>query len=118
LDWENAGICLLAKEILGLLCSMSILKEGKGPEDFFLVAGELLRGQAQIEHTGVEEGSSGALFAGEVGRERSFGLAHCLDKAARAEEGGITREGDTDIGDGAMVDTGAELVISWVICCN
>jgi len=46
LNWENASVCLLAKEVLGLLCSMSILEEGEGPEDFFLVAGELLWGQA------------------------------------------------------------------------
>jgi len=44
LNWENTSVCLLAKEVLGPLCSMSILEEGKGPEDFFLVAGELLWG--------------------------------------------------------------------------
>jgi len=49
------------KEVLGPLRSMSILEEGKGPKDFFLVAGELLQGQAQIQSAGVEEGSSGAL---------------------------------------------------------
>jgi len=46
LNWKIAGVRLLAKEILGPLCSTSILEEDKGPEDFFLVAGELLWGQA------------------------------------------------------------------------
>jgi len=44
-NWKDAGVCLLVKEVLGPLCSTSILEEGKGPEDFFLVAGELLWGQ-------------------------------------------------------------------------
>jgi len=48
LNWENASIYLLAKELLGPLRSMSILEEGEGPEDFFLIAGELLWGQTQI----------------------------------------------------------------------
>jgi len=71
-NWEDASVCLLAKEVLGLLRSTSILEEGKGLEDFFLVAGELLQGQVQIQHAGVEEGSSGTLFAGEVWRRREF----------------------------------------------
>jgi len=45
LNWKNAGVRLLMKEVLGPLCSTSILEEGKGPEDFFLVTGKLLRGQ-------------------------------------------------------------------------
>ena len=52
------------------------------------------------------------------GGERSFGLARCLDEAARAGEGGLTRGEDTGIGGGATIGVGAELVISWVICCN
>ena len=48
LNWENISVHLLAKEVLGLLRSTSILEEGEGPEDFFLVAGELLQGQMQI----------------------------------------------------------------------
>jgi len=52
------------------------------------------------------------------GEEGSFGLARCLDKAARAGEGGVTGGGDTGIGGGATVDAGAELVISWVTCCS
>jgi len=70
LNWKNAGVCLLVKEVLGPLRSTSILEEGKGPEDFFLVASELLWGQAQIQHTEVKEGSSEAPFSREVcGRE-------------------------------------------------
>jgi len=69
-NWENASIHLLAKEVLRLLHSMSILEEGEGSEDFFLVTGELLQGQAQIQHIGVEEGSFRTPFAREVwGRE-------------------------------------------------
>jgi len=52
------------------------------------------------------------------GGEGSFGLARCLDGVARAKERGLTRGGDAGIRGGAMVDAGAELVISWVICCN
>jgi len=52
------------------------------------------------------------------GREGSFGLARCLDKVAGAREGGLTGGRDTSIRGGATVDAGAELVISWVICCN
>ena len=47
-NWEDASVRLLVKEVLGLLHSMSILEEGKGPEDFFLVADELLRSQVQV----------------------------------------------------------------------
>jgi len=72
LNWKNAGVCLLAKEVLGPLRSTSILEEGEGPEDFFLITGELIQGQVQIQHTGVEEGSSGALFAREVGGRGEF----------------------------------------------
>ena len=50
-------------------------------------------------------------------REGSFGLACCLDKAARARERGLTGGGDMGIGGGATVGAGAGLVISWVICC-
>ena len=52
------------------------------------------------------------------GGEESFGLARCLDEAAGAGEGGVTRGGDTGIGGGATVDAGEELVISWVTCCS
>ena len=45
---------------------MSILEKGEGPEDFFLVAGELLQGQVQIQCAGVEESLSGTLFTREV----------------------------------------------------
>jgi len=52
------------------------------------------------------------------GGERSFGLARCLDEAAGAEKGDVTGGGDTGIRGRAMVGVGAELVISWVICCS
>jgi len=48
LNGKNAGVCLLAKEVLRPLCGLSILEEGKGPEDLFLIAAELLQGQVQI----------------------------------------------------------------------
>jgi len=46
------------------------------------------------------------------GGGESFGLACCLDEAAGAGEGGLTRGGDVGIGGGATVGTGAGLVIS------
>jgi len=52
------------------------------------------------------------------GGEGSFGLACCLGEAAVAGEGGVTGGGDIGIGGGVTVDAGAELVISWVICCS
>jgi len=42
----------------------------------------------------------------------SFGLAHCLDRAARTGEGRLTGGEDTGIGDRATVGVGAELVMS------
>jgi len=51
------------------------------------------------------------------GKERSFGLAHCLDEVAGTGERGLTGGGDIGIGGKATVGTGAGLVISWVICC-
>ena len=46
------------------------------------------------------------------GKERSFGLARCLDEVARAGKGGLTGGGDTGVRVGAAVGTGAELVMS------
>jgi len=54
----------------------------------------------------------------KLGGEGSFGLARCLDKATGAGEGGVTGGGDTGIGGRVTVDLGAELVITWVICCS
>jgi len=71
-NWKNAGVHLLAKEVLGPLHNTSILEEGEGPEDFILITGELLQDQVQIQRAGVEEGSSGTLFAREVWRRREF----------------------------------------------
>jgi len=48
LNWKNAGVRLLAKEVLGPLCSTSVFEKGEGPKDFLLVTAELLRSQAQI----------------------------------------------------------------------
>jgi len=46
LDRKNAGVCLLAKEVLGPPRSTSIFEKGEGPKDFLLIAAELLRSQA------------------------------------------------------------------------
>jgi len=46
LDRKNAGVCLLAKEVLGLPRGTSILEKGEGPKDFLLIAAELLQSQA------------------------------------------------------------------------
>jgi len=48
LDRKNAGVRLLAKEVLRPPRSTSVFEKGKGPKDFLLVAAELLRSQAQI----------------------------------------------------------------------
>jgi len=63
---KDASVCLLAKEVLRPPHSLSIFEEGEGPEDFLLIAAELLWGQAQIEGTRVEEGPTGTLFIGDV----------------------------------------------------
>jgi len=93
LNWEDASVRLLAKEVLGPLRSTSILEEGKGPEDFFLVAGELLWGQAQIQHAGVEEGSSGALFAGEVWGRGEFWLCSLFRQSSQSRGGRSNQRG-------------------------
>jgi len=46
LDRKNASVRLLAKEVLGPPHGTSILEKGKCPEDFLLVAAELLQSQA------------------------------------------------------------------------
>jgi len=46
LDGKDAGVCFLAKEVLGPPCGSSIFEKGKSPKDFFLIAAELLWGQA------------------------------------------------------------------------
>jgi len=46
LDRKNAGVCLLAKEVLGPPRSTSIFEKGEGPKDFLLIAAGLLRSQA------------------------------------------------------------------------
>jgi len=46
LDWKNAGVHLLAKEVLGPPRGTSVLEKGKGPKDFLLLIAELLRSQA------------------------------------------------------------------------
>jgi len=69
---KNTGVCFLAKEVLGPLRGLSILEEGKGLENLFLVAAKLLRGQAQIQHTGIEEGLTEASFTGEFGGRGEF----------------------------------------------
>jgi len=46
------------------------------------------------------------------GGEGSFGLAHCLDGAARAGEGGVTGGGDMGIGGGATAGAGVGPVMS------
>jgi len=48
LNWEDASVCFLAKEVLGPLCSLFILEESEGPEDFLLVAAKILWDQVQI----------------------------------------------------------------------
>jgi len=46
LDRKNAGVRLLAKEVLGPPRGTSVLEKGEGPKDFLLIAAELLRSQA------------------------------------------------------------------------
>jgi len=83
LNWKNAGVHLLVKEVLGPLHSTSVLEEGEGPKDFFLVAGELLWGQMQIQSAGVEKGLSGAPFAREVWRRREFWPRPLFERGGR-----------------------------------
>jgi len=46
LDRKNAGVRLLAKEVLRPPRCTSIFEKGEGPKDFLLIAAELLRSQA------------------------------------------------------------------------
>jgi len=60
------------KEVFRLPGGSSILEKSESPEDFFFVTTELLQGQAQIQHTGVEESLTRTLFAREVWRRGEF----------------------------------------------
>jgi len=46
LDRKNAGVRLLAKEVLGPPRGTSVFEKGEGPKYFLLIAAELLRSQA------------------------------------------------------------------------
>jgi len=46
LDRKNTGVCLLAKEVLGLSHGTSVFEEGECPKDFLLIMAELLQSQA------------------------------------------------------------------------
>jgi len=46
LDRKNAGVHLLAKEVLGPPHGTSIFEKGEGPKDSLLIAAELLWSQA------------------------------------------------------------------------
>jgi len=65
LNRKDAGVHLLAKEVLRLPHSLSIF-EGEGLKDFLLVVAKLLWGQVQIEGTRVEEGPTRTLLTREV----------------------------------------------------
>ena len=65
LNRKDAGVHLLAKEVLRLPHSSSIF-EGEGLKDFLLVVAKLLWGQVQIEGTRVEEGPTRTLLTREV----------------------------------------------------
>jgi len=93
LNWKNAGVCLLAKEVFRPLRSTSVLEEGKGPKDFFLIVGELLWGQMQIQSAGVEKGSSGAPFAGEVRGRGKFWPCSLFRRSGRSRGGRYNRRG-------------------------
>jgi len=100
-NWEDASVRLLAKEVLRPLCSISILEKGEGPEDFFLVVGELLWGQAQIQRAGVEKDSSRTPFAREVWRREFWpcllfgrGRRHWGRRADRRQRWGYRRWSD------------------------
>jgi len=46
LDRKNAGVRLLAKEVLGPPRGTSVFEKGECPKDFLLIAAELLQSQA------------------------------------------------------------------------
>jgi len=48
LDRKNAGVRLLAKEVLRPPCGTSVFEKDKDPKDFLLIAAKLLQSQAQI----------------------------------------------------------------------
>ena len=66
LKGKDASICFLFEKVLGPFGGPTSLKEYKGPEYLFLFTGELLWGQANVEGTGVEKGSTGTLVSVKV----------------------------------------------------
>jgi len=71
----------------------SILEKGKGPEDFFLVAGKLLQGQAQIQRAGVEEGLSGTPFVREVWGREEFWPCSLFRRSGQSRGGRSNQRG-------------------------
>jgi len=48
LDGKDAGVCFLAKEVLGPPHGSFIFEKDESPQDFLLIAAELFHGQAQV----------------------------------------------------------------------
>ena len=42
LNGKNTSVCFLVKKVFGLSCGSSILEKSESPEDFFLIAAQLL----------------------------------------------------------------------------
>jgi len=93
LNWEDASVYFLAKEVLRLFCSPFILEEGKGPEDFLLVAAELLQDQVQIQRIGVEESLTRTLFTREVWERREFWPCSLFRQSGRNRGRGSNQRG-------------------------
>jgi len=93
LNGKNASVCLLVKEVLGPLRGLSILEEGKSSENLFLVVAELLWGQAQIQYTRIEKGSTGALFTGEVRGRGEFWPRPLFGRGGRGRRRRDSRRG-------------------------
>jgi len=93
LNWEDASIHLLVKEVLRPLRSPSTLEEDEGPENFLLVAAELLQSQMQIQHVGVKESLTGTPFIKEVWKRGEFWPCSLFRQSGQNRERGSNWRG-------------------------
>ena len=105
------------KKFLDHFTACSSLKKARVQKIFFSSQVNCFRARHKYSMQELRKACPELCSPEKSGGEGSFGLAYCLDEAAGAGKGGLTGGGDVDIRGGATVGAGAELVISWVICC-
>jgi len=112
LDRKNAGVRLLAKEVFGPPCGMSVFEKGEGPKDFSSSQLNCSGARCRYNVQEFKKARPEVRSPEKSGGEGSFGLVRCLVGADGTGEGGLTGGGDVVTGGGATVGAGAGPVIS------